>query len=93
MTTYEENQDRYYECVKDLNPDLHVGGFPARAIVIEPVDGHFVIYKADLRPDKAISLARSLARNEERKWVRIHCVNQKTKTRVDTIHNRSASKP
>ena len=86
MNEYEKAQERYYGCVKDLNPHLHVGGFPARAIVVEPVDGHFVLYKADLRPDKALTLAKSLAKNEPRKWVRIHCVNQKTKARVDTIH-------
>lgn len=86
MTEYDKAQERYYECVKYLDGTLHVGGFPARAIVIEPVGGHFVLYKKDLRPDKAINLLRSLAKNEERKWVRIHSVNQKTKTRVDTVH-------
>lgn len=88
MTTYEEENQRFYECVKDLDPTLHVGGFPARAIVVEPVDGHFVLYKKDLRPDKAINLLKSLAKNEDRPWVRIHSVNQKTKTRVDTAHNK-----
>lgn len=86
VTEYDKAQERYYECVKDLDPTLHVGGFPARAIVVEPVDGHFVLYKKDLRPDKAINLLRSLAKNEERNWVRIHSVNQKTKTRVATAH-------
>lgn len=77
--------ERYWQCVKDLDATLHVGGYPARAIVVEPVKGHFVLYKADLRPDTAIRLARSLAKNETRTWFRIHCVNQKLKTRVDTI--------
>lgn len=86
VNEYEKSQERYRECVKYLDGTLHVGGFPARAIVVEPVDGHFVLYKKDLRPDKAISLLRSLAKNEERKWVRIHSVNQKTKTCVDTAH-------
>lgn len=78
-------EERYWKCVKDLDGTLHVGGYPARAIVIETVKGHFVLYKADLRPDMAINLARSIARNESRKWHKIHCVNQKLKTRVDTI--------
>jgi hypothetical protein len=86
MSEYDEAQERYCECVKDLDGTLHVGGFPARAIVVEIVNGRFVLWKADLRPDTAINLAKSLAKNEERNWVRIHCVNQKTKTRVDTIH-------
>ena len=77
--------DRYWQCVKDLDPDLHVGGYPARAIVIETAPGWFVLYKANLRPDTAINLARSIARNEEQSWFKIHCVNQKLKTRVDTI--------
>lgn len=75
----------YYDCVKDLDPTAHVGGIPLRAIVIEIIEGHFSLYKANLRPDYAINLARSLAKNEERHWYRIHCVNQKLKTRVDTI--------
>ena len=86
MNDYDAAQERYYRCVRDLNPHLHVGGVPARAIVVEIVNGHFVLWKADLRPDKAINLLKSLARNEERNWVRIHSVNQRTKTRVDTIH-------
>lgn len=90
LTQYDNADERYWECVKDLNPTLHVGGFPARAIVIELADGHFVLYKADLRPDRAFSLMRSLAKNDERKWVRIHSVNQKTKSRVDTVHRQKA---
>ena len=81
----EASDDRYWDCVKDLDGTLHVGGYPARAIVIEPIAGWFILYKADLRPDTAIELARSIARNEPRNWHRIHCVNQKLKTRVDTI--------
>ena len=77
--------ERYWQCVKDLDPDLHWGGYPSRAIVIETAPGWFVLYKADLRPDTAIKLARSIARNEQRSWTAIHCVNQKLKTRVDTI--------
>lgn len=79
------SEERYWECVKDLDGTLHVGGYPARAIVIETVKGHFVLYKADLRPDTAINLARSIAKNESRKWHKIHCVNQNLKTRVDSI--------
>jgi len=85
--SYEESNERFNECVKDLDPTLHVGGFPPRAIVVEPIDGQFVIYKEDLRPDKAINLLKSLAKNAEFPWLRIHSVNQKTKTRVDTAHN------
>lgn len=81
----EIQEDSYWQCVKDLDGNLHVGGYPARAIVIEISEGHFVLYKRDLRPDTAINLARSIARNEQRKWYKIHCVNQKLKTRVDTI--------
>ena len=81
----EQADERYWRCVKDLNPDLHVGGYPARAIVIETAPGWYVLYKADLRPDTAINLARSIARNERRQWTAIHCVNQRLKTRVDTI--------
>jgi len=77
--------ERYWKCVKDLDGTLHVGGVPARAIVIERVKGRFHLYKSDLRPDTAIKLARSVARNETRKWYRIHLINQKLKTRVDTI--------
>jgi hypothetical protein len=39
---YDKAQERYHECIKDLDPTLHVGGFPARAIVIEPVDGYWI---------------------------------------------------
>lgn len=85
MTNPTEADERYWQCVKDLDGELHVGGYPARAVVIEPISGHYVLYKADLSPDKAINLARSIARNEERNWHQIHCVNQKLKTRVDTI--------
>jgi hypothetical protein len=81
----EAADDLYWQCVKDLDGTLHVGGHPVRAVVIEHVKGRFILYKADLRPDTAINLARSIARNEPRKWHRIHCVNQKLKTRVDTI--------
>ena len=86
MGKFEEDNERFYECVKDLDPTLHVGGFPARAIVIEREDGVFELYKSNLRPDKAINLLKSLANNETN-WVRIHSVNQKLKTRVDTAHN------
>ena len=80
-----ESEERYWDCVKDLDGTLHVGGYPARAVVIEHVRGRFHVYKANLDPCKAINLARSIARNELRMWYRIHCVNQKLKTRVDTI--------
>lgn len=82
---YEDEQGRYWQCVKDLDGTLHVGGYPARAVVIEHVRGRFHLYKANLAPDKAINLARSIAKNEPRKWHKIHVVNQKLKTRVDTI--------
>ena len=87
MSDYELEQERFYECVKNLDQKLHLGGVPARAVVVELVQGRFVIYKANLRPDKSFNLARSLAKNETRNWNKIHCVNQKTKTRVDTITN------
>ena len=83
---FEEDNARFYECVKDLDPHLHAGGFPARAIVIERQDGVFELYKANISPDKAINLLRSVAKNDAN-WVRIHSVNQKLKTRVDTAHN------
>jgi len=82
---YEQEQERYWECVKDLDGSLHAGGYPARAIVIEIIKGRFTLYKADLSPDTAINLARAIAKNENRNWHKIHCVNQKLKTRVDTI--------
>ena len=78
------SEERYWDCVKDLDGTLHLGGYPARAVVIEYSQGWFHLYKADIDPSKAINLARSIARNEPR-WYRIHCVNQKLKTRVDTI--------
>lgn len=81
----ESAEDRYWRCVKDLDGTLHAGGYPAKAIVIEIVPGYFVLYKANLDPCKAINLARSVAKNETRNWYQIHCVNQKLKTRVDTI--------
>ena len=89
MNKFEENNSKFYACVKDLDEAIHVGGFPARAIVIERSDGEFELYKANLNPTKAINLLKSLAKNEPGNWVRIHSVNQKTKTRVDTVHNKT----
>jgi hypothetical protein len=37
----------FNEVVKDLDETAHVGGFPAHAIVIEPIEGFFVIWKED----------------------------------------------
>lgn len=80
-----DDDDQYWQCVKDLDGTLHAGGYPARAVVIEHVQGRYHVYKANLDPSRAVNLALSIARNESRNWFRIHCVNQKLKTRVDTI--------
>lgn len=81
----------FNEVVKDLDGTAHVGGFPAHAIVIEPVEEFFVIWKENIRPDKAVKILEMLAKNIDYPWVRIHSVNQKTKVRVNTIHAKSPS--
>jgi hypothetical protein len=88
MNKFEQNNQKFYDCVKDLDSSIHLGGFPARAVVIERSEGEFELYKANLDPTKAINLVKALAKNETGNWIRIHSVNQKTKTRVDTTHNK-----